>query len=321
MKLSNVAVIGLGCLLWTGIASAQNAISAKSGMVNYIEGTVLVDGQPVKVKIDNFPQVRNGSELRTEEGRAEVLLGPGVFMRLGENSAVRMVSDDLMSTRLEYVAGSVIVESAELEKGQSIALAYKGSSIDLVKKGVYRFDGDPARVSVYDGEARVVTDGQAQVVKRSHVLDLEGVAVAERFDEKTAGDSTYRWARRRAEYLAVANVSAARQAEQYGFWGSNNWIWNPFFGTFTYLPMDGMYDSFWGYRFWSPQSVYMLYVPRQNYGYTGTGSSTSGTPSSSVAAVSSVARSSASTPTAAAGGRSMPSSAGSRGGGPAVHGH
>jgi hypothetical protein len=295
----------------TGVSLAQNAISAKSGMVNYVEGTVSLDGQPVKVKIDNFPSIRNGSELRTEEGRAEVLLGPGVFMRLGENSAVRMVSNDIMSSRLEFLGGSVIVESAELEKNQSVGFTYKGSSIDLLKKGVYRFDGEPAQISVYDGEARVMNDGQAQVVRRARLLHLDGVAVAEKFDEKAGGDSTFRWARRRAEYLAVANVSAARSAEQYGFWGSNNWIWNPFFGTFTYLPMGGMYDSFWGYRFWSPQSVYMLYVPRQNYGYTGAVGTASQSSSSSVGASRSASPASSglggggrSAPAAAVGGRS-----------------
>ncbi|HXN49940.1 MAG TPA: hypothetical protein VN893_25030 [Bryobacteraceae bacterium] len=306
MKLSRVVLIGFVSLILAGVSSAQNAISAKAGMVNYVEGTVSLDGQPVKVKIDNFPSIRNGSELRTEEGRAEVLLGPGVFMRLGENSAVRMVSNDIMNSRLEFLGGSVIVESAELEKNESVGFTYKGSSIDLLKQGVYRLDGEPAQISVYDGEARVMNDGQAQVVKRAHLLRLDGVAVAEKFDEKAGGDSTYRWARRRAEYLAVANVSAARSAEQYGFWGSNNWIWNPFFGTFTYLPMGGMYDSFWGYRFWSPQSVYMLYVPRQNYGYTGAVAAASQASASSVTASRSA---SAASPSLGAGGRSAPSAA------------
>ncbi len=291
MKLSRIAGLGFGYLALAGLAYAQDAISVRSGMVNYIEGSVLLDGQPVKVKIDNFPHVRNGSELRTGEGRAEILLGPGVFMRLGENSAVRMTSDDLMSTRLEFVAGSVFVESDDLAKNESIAFTYKGSSIDLLKKGVYRFDGQPAQISVYDGEARVINDGQAQLVKGSHRLHLEGVAVAEKFDSKT-GDELFRWARRRAEYLAVANVSAARQAEQYGSWGSNNWIWNPFFGTFTYLPMGGYYDSFWGYRFWSPDSVYMLYVPRQGFGLPGVASASSQT--SAAAASKSISPSSSS---------------------------
>jgi len=311
VRLSRVIAIGFGSLILAGVSSAQNAISAKAGMINYVEGTVSLDGQPVKVKVDNFPNLRNNSELRTEEGRAEVLLGPGVFMRLGENSAVRMVSNDIMNSRLEFLGGSVIVESADLEKNESIGFTYKGSSIDLLKKGVYRFDGEPAQISVYDGEARVMNDGQAQVVKRAHLLRMDGVAVAEKFDEKTAGDSTYRWARRRAEYLAVANVSAARSAEQYGFWGANNWIWNPFFGTFTYLPMDGMYDSFWGYRFWSPESVYMLYVPRQNYGYSGATYGAASRSSASVAAASAATA----TPSVGAGGRSASSAAvGGRGG-------
>jgi len=266
MRSSRVVSIGVCCLALAGIAWAQSAISAKAGMVNYTEGKVLLDGAAVKVKFDNFPQIRMGSELRTGDGRAEVLLGPGVFMRLGENSAVRMISDDLMSTHLEFLAGSVFVEGADLAKDEAVTFSYQGSSIDLLKKGLYRFDGEPAKVSVYDGEARVIVDGQAQVVRRAHLLRLDGVGVAEKFDA-TAGDDLFRWARRRAEYLAVANVSAAKEAEQYGFWGSNNWIWNPSFGTYTYLPMNGFYDSPWGYRFWSPASIYMLYVPPQSSSY------------------------------------------------------
>ncbi len=298
-------------------------------MVNYIEGDVRLDGQPAKVKIDKFPQMRPGSELSTKEGRAEVLLGPGVFMRVGENSAVKMVSDDIMASRLDFLSGSVIVESADLAKDEQVTLTYKGSSIDLSKKGVYRLDSEPPQISVYDGEAKVTNDGQVQTVKRSRQLRLEGIAVAEKFDNKT-GDALFRWARRRAEYLAVANVSVARDASRYGYWGSNNWIWNPFFGTFTFLPMDGFYDSFWGYRFWSPASVYMFYVPRWNYGYPGyagysgsRGAANSAPPSSA----SVVTRSGSGATSSAMSGRmsggggggggrmSAPASVGSRGGG------
>lgn len=286
MKYGGLAIIGAGSLIWAGGALAQSVISVRSGLINYVEGKVLLDGKDVGVKFDSFPQIRNGSELRTEEGRAEVLLGPGVFMRLGEHSAVRMTSDEIMHTRLEFLAGSLFLESADLAKGQAITVSYKTALIGVDKKGLYRIDADPASLSVYDGEARVVRGGQIETVKRSHRLALDGLAVAEKFDNKT-GDALFRWARRRAEYLAVANVSAARQAEQFGFWGSSNeWTWNPYFGTYTFLPM-GVYDNYWGYRFWSPASVYMLYMPGMGAWYPGSTNSGLRTTTSAVTAAAS----------------------------------
>ncbi len=47
--------------------------------------------------------------LRTGQGRAEVLLTPGVFLRVGENSAIRMLDNRLLSTRVEIVSGNAIV--------------------------------------------------------------------------------------------------------------------------------------------------------------------------------------------------------------------
>jgi hypothetical protein len=93
------------------------------------------------------------------------------------------------------------------------------------------------------------------------VLALDGTLALSKFDPKV-GDSLYRWARRRAEYLAMANVSAARTLWQDGrAWRTSGWMWNPYFGMFTYLPYRGVYRSFWGYQFWSPREVYIVFQP------------------------------------------------------------
>src|SRR5262249_1429144 len=72
-------------------AVAQSVISARSGLIHYAEGRVLLDGKPVEVKLTAFPQIKDNVALSAEDGRAEVLLNPGVFLRIGENSAVRMI--------------------------------------------------------------------------------------------------------------------------------------------------------------------------------------------------------------------------------------
>ena len=42
--------LGLGCLLLAGMAQAQVAISARSGLINYVEGTVFLDGATITMK-------------------------------------------------------------------------------------------------------------------------------------------------------------------------------------------------------------------------------------------------------------------------------
>ncbi len=247
--------LGLACLLLAGIAPAilpaQVAISARSGLINYVEGTVFLDGAAVTMRPGSFPQMQNGSELRTTEGRAEVLLAPGVFMRLGENSAVRLLSGEIMDTRVEFLDGSVIVETADMAKEQALTFGMNGALLGLLNKGLYRLDGAPPQVSIYDGEAWVTVGGQPQILKRGRRLRLDGVAAAEKFDTKT-GDDFFLWAWQRADYLAAANASAAASAQASGFSGTSIWIWEPLYDTYTFLPAAGFYNSFWGCRFHPP---------------------------------------------------------------------
>jgi len=245
----------------TGLAAAQQLISAKSGLIHYVEGRVLLDGKAVEAKFGNFPQMNEQSQLRTQEGRAEVLLGPGVFLRLGEGSAVHMISNRLTDTRLEVLSGSALIECAEKRKDNAIMLVYKDAKIWLQDDGLYRLNTEPAELRVYDGKAAVEQGGQPLTVKKGRVLALDGTLAVSKFDTKL-GDSLQRWARRRGEYLALANVSSARSLwEGRRSWRSSGWMWNPYFGMFTYIPYRGVYRSFWGYQFWSPREVYVLYQP------------------------------------------------------------
>src|SRR6476469_7474053 len=101
------ALLGASVLFaFSGSAAfAQSVISAHSGLIHYVEGQVSLDGKQVEVKNASFPEVKENMELRTADGRAEVLLSPGAFLRLGENSAIRMVSNKLTDSRLEFLSG------------------------------------------------------------------------------------------------------------------------------------------------------------------------------------------------------------------------
>jgi len=256
-------------------AFGQNAISAKSGMVHYVEGKVLLDGKVVEPKFGEFPQVNNNQTLTTEDGRAEVLLTPGVFLRLAEGSSFRMLSNRLSDTAVEILSGSAMFEVDELLKDNAITVHFKNGSIALVKLGLYRFDTDAARLRVFDGEARITEDQHTVTAKKGKQIVFGEKLEASNFDTK-ATDPFYRWASRRSEYIAAANVSSARTAYASGLTSSyGSWAWNPWFGMFTFLPGIGYGYNPFGWAYFSPYTVGYLYVPYYYgggggyYGYAG----------------------------------------------------
>jgi hypothetical protein len=254
---AGIAVVaGLGSFA----ASAQSVISAKSGLIHYVEGRALLGDQLVEPLAGNFPEVKENAQLRTEDGRAEVLLTPGVVLRVGESSAIRMITNRLIDTRVEFLSGTALVEASDLLKDNSVTMVYQDYTVRLLKKGLYRFDSEPAQLRVYDGQAQVESGGKTVAVDEGRMLPFNGDMAVTKFDTKD-GDSLYRWAKRRSEYLAMANVSAARSVSNSmgSFQGSSGWVWNPYYSMFTFVPMSGMYYSPFGYAYWSPYTVYRAF--------------------------------------------------------------
>ena len=255
-------------------AWGQSAISARYGMVNHVEGQVLLDGKAVEPKFGEFPQVNNEQTLSTEEGRVEVLLTPGAFLRLAEGSSFKMLSNRLTDTALEVLSGSAMIEVDELLKDNAITLHFKGATISLVKPGLYRFDTDFSRMRVYDGEANVTSGERSLTAKKGKQVVVGDALVASNFDTKVT-DPFYRWASRRSEYISMANVSSARTAGANGLLSGSGssygtWAFNPWFGLYTFLPGAGYGYSPFGWGYYSPYTVQYAYVP---YIYGGGGTS------------------------------------------------
>jgi hypothetical protein len=280
--------------LAAGSACAQYVISAHAGVVQYVEGRAYLNDQVVEPKFGQFPDIKENQEFRTEDGRAEILLTPGVFLRLGENSAIRMLSTRLTDTKVEVLSGSAMIECNDVPKDNSIQTVYKGNSIRFDKQGLYRIDTEPARFRVYEGEA-VVTDSSGQLTLRSgKETNLSGVLLAESFDRKAQDqDGLYSWSDRRAAYVAQANIVSANDVSTggysgysgnggygigngYGLFGSNGygynsaflggWAFNPMFGMYTYMPYSGFGYSPFGYTYYSPSTV--AYAPAYSGAYT-----------------------------------------------------
>ena len=266
-------------------ALAQPVISAKSGLISYVEGKVYLSDQLVEPSPTHFSDVKENAVVRAAEGRAEVLLTPGVVLRLGENSSFKMITNRLIDTRLELLTGSAVVEADEIAKDTNVTVVCKDGTVSLGKKGLYRFDTAPARLKVFEGQASAQVAGQNVDVASGKMLGLGGtIASVEKFDKQDT-DSLDNWSRRRGELVAMANVSAAKQVRDSGCAGgfsfvtpvsttqpcpsspcAPSWRYNPWYGMITYIPCQGMLWSPYGYQYWSPQTVARAYyVPQPSF--------------------------------------------------------
>jgi len=145
-----------------------------------------------------------GQALSTGAGKAEILLTPGVFLRVGDHSTIKMVSASLTKTEADLVKGQATVEVAELHTYNLFRIGENGANPELLRDSLYAFDADNDRVRVLKGEARVEDNDQNVVVKSGHELDLSsgGKLKSTKFD-KNAYEATdpYRFSDLRSELL------------------------------------------------------------------------------------------------------------------------
>src|SRR5579863_7122051 len=93
-------------LIAAGVGMAQGVISAKAGLVYFVDGQVAVAGSRPLARGATNRQLNPGEVLLSEVGRAEVLLNPGTVLRIGNKSAIRMDRVELTDARVSIEAGS-----------------------------------------------------------------------------------------------------------------------------------------------------------------------------------------------------------------------
>jgi uncharacterized membrane protein YgcG len=225
---------------------------ARPGGLNYVEGQVSIDGEALGPGAIGNTELNAGESLETGVGKAELLLTPGVFFRLGDNSSAMMISPSLTDTEIRLDKGEASVEVAELHPENNIVIAEDGAKVRLAKTGLYEFDADHDFVRVYQGQANVEVNSQNIGVKNEHQLALNAGSSMkpEKFD-KDAQDDLYRWSSLRSSYLAEANVDRA-QVYQMGNWYGAGWDWDPYYDCYTFIPGDGIFYSPFGWGFYSP---------------------------------------------------------------------
>jgi hypothetical protein len=239
-----------------------NGSVPEPGALNYVEGQVSLDGQSLSPKSVHGESLEPNQVLETGSGNAEVLLTPGVFLRVGNNTEVRMISPDLADTRVQLVNGKAMLEVAELFKQNNLGVVVNGATTQIEKQGLYAFNASQPSAAVLDGEARVFVQDQSIKLKKGHEINLSGTQSLKAYKVDKAAlnnDSLYRWSELRSEYEAAANVDAARTVIVNGGWYGAGWYWDPFWSMYSFLPGNGILYSPFGWGFYSPGWV--AYAP------------------------------------------------------------
>ena len=204
-----------------GAHPAQDAapeVLTRGGWVNVVEGAAKYARGPVAYSLQGDDRLRAGDLISTgRDGRVEVLLNPGYYLRLGAQTECRLLDTRVDNLKLQlhrgtaafevlehdaYLAGSVpAVQSYEL-----IAIVTPSTEIVVRRAGLYRINVAADRSTellVRDGEALA---GRTRIKAKRAARAAGGAVSFSEFDPKVE-DPFDVWCRTRAQALIAANRS------------------------------------------------------------------------------------------------------------------
>jgi hypothetical protein len=209
----------------------QAVISTHSGLVNFVDGSVSIDSQPISEKPGKFASLKEGSTLQTGAGRAEVLLTPDVILRVGANSAVRMVSNSFADTRVAFLSGSAILESGE-SADTPVTILYRDYEVQSRENSTYRFDSESPGLTVLKGKAKVSLNTQSLVIGKDHAMQFTGALHAQEPGDR-ADDALDRWAKERDQALAADSEAVGKTTDDLSVaeaWQDGSGLADPYAG-------------------------------------------------------------------------------------------
>lgn len=305
MKISSLKVVTviIAILSLSMLAQAQNrerfGISAKAGGVNAVSGQVMVkrEGQEAQL-LTSHDDLVSGDIVRTGFGsQAEILLNPGTYCRLAENTEFVLVDSTLENLLVKLNRGSVIIEATGPDNvSQYIPIVTAQQKFTILRAGIYRINATPETTEIFVRKGRIgLGKGEEDAVKSGKKVVIGGGAPTTAKLTKADNDDFDDWSKERGKTLARANQRLNARAlngflsssawgwpdARFGRWGL--WTWSPFSSCYTFLPFHygwgspygGSYGMFAGFGGFYPDGsccrthVYNQPVIVSNPTYTG----------------------------------------------------
>jgi hypothetical protein len=246
-------------LPFAGWSQTQNSRPGQPGAINYVEGQSSIGNEQLGPNSAGSAQLQAGQTLNTQNGKVEILLVPGTFLRVDDNSSVKMINPGLADTEVEIEKGRAMVEGLDISKNNNIHVDEDGVKTKIVKNGLYGFDANEHTVRVFKGQAQVLENDKKVTLdkERELVLNTGAKPKAQNFDARKYEDDFFRWSALRSGYLSEASIDEASAYVNEGpGWFGLGWYWDPWFDCYTFIPGAGIFYSPFGWGFYSPIGVY-----------------------------------------------------------------
>ena len=257
------------------LASAQSRdkfiISAKAGGVNAVTGRALVRGRGTSEwqQLTITDDLERGDVVKTgQDGRVEILLNPGSYMRLAENSEFELSNNSLENLEVRLTRGTAIMEVTGADDAELlINVITPHTRMAIVRRGLYRVNVMPEDATeLIVRKGRVMLEGSHTKINGGDKVVFSGgssFSVAKlNKDEKKKLDSFDLWSKERAETVAMANrrlrprdmslmMASFNDSWSRFSWGRSYrsggmWVYNPKNGCYTFMPFYGGWGSPYG---------------------------------------------------------------------------
>jgi hypothetical protein len=218
--------------------------SPKAGFVNAVQGEANVHAMET-VKSDQPVQTGASSYV-------ELLLRPGAFMRVDENSSVVIESNTPNDVVVKVTSGTALIENVVPEDRLPIRVNIGGVKSLIAMPGLYRFTSDTA--TVIDGVLRIGKNGEA-VFDGMQLKIVDKMYETKDFKDDAGPSGLDVWSRQRSQNLSKANFTADYGDSQPNFYlflanKSLNaaWIYSPSLNGITFIPQLRR-ESYYGNSF------------------------------------------------------------------------
>jgi hypothetical protein len=215
----------------------QFVVSVKAGLVNHVQGDA---------NVAEMEMARVNRPIRTGvDGYVEVLLRPGSFLRLGENSEAIIDDAELAHVKLTVTRGPAQIEVVEISSDFHISVTTGNLSTKIVASGIYRFVDGTA--SVVQGKLRTA-DSNLTYEKGWQIFFQDNYRA--RKTPKIQLTSLDVYSQTRSAEIAQANYSLASSMQSPSSYDVYDlWLFSQQFGTYTFIPRVG-FRSPYGYQYY-----------------------------------------------------------------------
>ncbi len=274
---------------------SQQFISARSGLVNYLDGNPKVyRGLKETKTLSVKDQLRSGDQIRLGETELiEILLNPGSYLRIAGKAQLEVFRTSFDDMQFGVTQGMAIIELGVFNrKVHALQVSTPAGEVRILEQGLYRFEVlSPQQVyfSIDKRQALWVKDKKELATLKSGKRFSLGTSTGRNLQyaklDKNQLDDFDLWSKRRAEFLVAANSRLSSWGTEmahlnYGSRFLGGWAYNPFYNCYTFVPFSGSFFSPYGFAYRNYYWGYEPYYGRSGGGYYGGGGSGSSVPRS-----------------------------------------